>query len=70
MHQPCPPASLGASSKTWPRWEWQRAPHLGARYPVGAVLDELDGVGRDRLGEARPAGTRVILRAAIEERAL
>src|ERR687885_829001 len=45
-----------------------RAAHLGAHHPVRAILDELDGVRRDRLGEARPAGTRVVLRVAIEER--
>src|SRR5215217_5031767 len=44
------------------------AAHLRADRPVRAVLDELDGVGRDRLGEARPAGARVVLRPAIKER--
>src|SRR5919112_857152 len=44
------------------------AAHLGADHPVRAVLDELDGIGRDRLGEARPAGARVVLRPAIKER--
>src|SRR3712207_8935050 len=44
-----------------------RTAHLGAHHPVRAVLDELDGIRRDRLGEARPAGTRVVLRAALEE---
>ena len=45
-----------------------RAAHLGADHPVRAVLDQFDGVRRDGLGEARPAGARVVLRAAIEER--
>src|SRR5215210_6465599 len=44
------------------------AAHLGARHPVRAVLDELDGIRRDRLGEARPAGARVVLSPAIKER--
>src|SRR5919107_1172214 len=44
------------------------AAHLRADHPVRAVPDELDGVGRDRLGEARPAGARVVLRPAIKER--
>jgi hypothetical protein len=44
-----------------------RAAHLGADHPVGVILDELDGIRRDGLGEARPAGARVVLRAAVEE---
>src|SRR3712207_7879583 len=44
-----------------------RTAHLGAHHPVRAVLDELDGIRRDGLGEARPAGARVVLRAALEE---
>src|SRR5215211_3129717 len=44
------------------------AAHLRADHPVRAVLDELDGIRRDRLGEARPAGARVVLRPAIKER--
>src|SRR3954447_1670726 len=43
------------------------AAHLGTNHPVRAVLDELEGIGRDGLGEARPAGARVVLRTAIEE---
>src|SRR3712207_5951708 len=44
-----------------------RAAHLGADHPVGAILDKFDGIGRDRFGEAWPAGARVVLRAAVEE---
>src|ERR687890_1101337 len=43
------------------------AAYLGAHHPVRAILDELDGVRRDGLGEARPAGARVVFRAAVEE---
>src|SRR5215208_5580798 len=45
-----------------------RAAHLGAHHPVGVILDELYGLRRDGLGEARPAGARVVLRLAVEER--
>src|SRR5215208_7635991 len=39
----------------------------GADHPVRAVFNELYGLRRDGLGEARPPGARVVLRAAIEE---
>jgi hypothetical protein len=42
--------------------------HLGADHVVRVVLDQFDGVRRDRLRETRPAGDRVILCAAVEER--
>ena len=42
--------------------------HLGAYHIVRVVLDQFDGVRRDRLREPRPAGARVILCAAVEER--
>src|SRR5919199_260414 len=45
-----------------------RAAHLGADHPVRAILHELDGVRRDHFGEAWPAGARVVLRSAVEER--
>ena len=45
-----------------------RAAYLGTHHPVRAVLYKLDSVRRDCLGEARPAGARVVLRAALEER--
>src|SRR5215207_8772390 len=45
-----------------------RAAHLGADHPVRAVLNELYGLRRDGFSEARPAGARVILCAAVEER--
>src|SRR5215208_455515 len=44
-----------------------RTAHLGADHPVRAVLNELYGLRRNGFGEARPAGARVVLRAAIEE---
>lgn len=43
------------------------AAHLGADHSVGVVLHELYSLRRDRLGEARPAGARVVLRLAVEE---
>src|SRR5215212_2431877 len=67
MHHRCPPASFGPSSKTWPRCEWQRAAYLGADHPVRAVFNELYGLRRDGLGEARPPGARVVLRPAVKE---
>ena len=42
--------------------------HLGADHIVRVILDQFDGIRRDRLGEARPAGARVILCSAVEER--
>ena len=44
------------------------AAHLGAYQIVRVVLDQFDGVRRDRLREARLAGARVILCSAVEER--
>jgi hypothetical protein len=41
--------------------------HLGADHPVRVIIDQFDGLRRDGLGEGRPAGARVVLRAAIEE---
>src|SRR5688572_13716451 len=43
------------------------AADLGPAHAVGAVVEQLDGVGRDRFGEAGPAGPGVELRAALEE---
>ena len=44
------------------------APHLNAHHAMRAVLDQLHGVGDDRLGEARPARAGVVLRGAVEQR--
>ena len=43
------------------------AAHLGADHAVGAVLDQLDGVGDLRLVEARPAAARLELRRRVEQ---
>src|SRR6478736_324594 len=45
----------------------RRAPHFRADHAERGVLDELDGLGADRLVEARPAAAGVELRAALEE---
>src|SRR5215207_7178424 len=44
-----------------------RAAYLGADHPVRAVFNELYGLRRDGLGEARPPGARVVLRPAVKE---
>src|SRR5947208_3081326 len=43
------------------------APDLGADHSVGAVVDQLDGVGGHGLGEAGPSGSRLELRVRGEQ---
>src|SRR5215217_86391 len=47
MHHRCPPASLGPSSKTWPRCEWQRA----QRTSVRTISCELSSTSSTASGE-------------------
>src|SRR4029079_11711606 len=43
------------------------AAHLGSDHPVGAVLDQFDGVSGLGLEEARPATPRFELRGRVEQ---
>ncbi len=69
MQKRCP-FGPGPSSNTCPRWPPQAAAEdLGAAHEEAVVRSQLDGLRDRRLGEARPARSRVELRLGTEQRA-